>query len=276
MRIAVLAVAALTLAAPQAALAQDRERTLADIRQELSVLYVEVQKLKRELSTTGGVSTPTVGGSVLDRVAAMEAELQRLTAQTESLGNRVNRVVSDGTNRIGDLEFRLCELEAACDVSTLGDTSTLGGAQEGAALTAPAPEPTGTPSTEMAVGEESDFNAAKAAFDAGDFAGAVQKLTAFNTAYPGSPLAPEAEVMRGKALAQQGDTREAARAYLAGFSANPAGPRAPEALHLLGAALGTLGQTEQACITLAEVGARFPGQPAAASAQADMAKLGCS
>ncbi len=33
-------------------LAQDQ--TLADIRQELSVLSVEVQRLKRELSTTGG------------------------------------------------------------------------------------------------------------------------------------------------------------------------------------------------------------------------------
>ena len=36
--------------------AQNRDETLADIRQEMSVLYVELQKLKRELSTTGGVS----------------------------------------------------------------------------------------------------------------------------------------------------------------------------------------------------------------------------
>ena len=36
------------------AMAQDAE-TLADVRQELTVLFVEVQKLKRELSTTGAV-----------------------------------------------------------------------------------------------------------------------------------------------------------------------------------------------------------------------------
>ena len=37
--------------------AAQSDQTLADIRQELSVLYVEIQKLKRELSTTG---TPSV------------------------------------------------------------------------------------------------------------------------------------------------------------------------------------------------------------------------
>ena len=87
------------------------DETLADVRQELTVLYVEVQRLKRELSTTGAASVNTGGNSVLDRVNAMESELQRLTSKTEELENRINRIVSDGTNRIGDLEFRLVELE---------------------------------------------------------------------------------------------------------------------------------------------------------------------
>ena len=94
----------LSLAMPLPLAAQDP--TLADIRQELSVLFVEVQKLKRELSTTGGVST-NIGGDTLQRVDLIEAELQRLTAKTENLEFRIGRVVSDGTNRIGDLEFRL-------------------------------------------------------------------------------------------------------------------------------------------------------------------------
>ena len=106
--------------------AQDREQTLADIRQELSVLYVEIQRLRRELSTTGGVNSNLSGTNVLERVDSLEAEVQRLTAANEALTNRVDRIVSDGTNRIGDLEFRLVELEGG-DLSTLGENVVAGG-----------------------------------------------------------------------------------------------------------------------------------------------------
>jgi hypothetical protein len=104
--------------------AQEQTQTLADIRQELTVLHVEIQRLKGELNTTGGVSAGGGGGTVLDRVNALEAQLTRLTAKTEELQFRIDTVVKDGTNRVGDLEFRLCELEADCDISTLGETST--------------------------------------------------------------------------------------------------------------------------------------------------------
>ena len=49
------------MAMPVAVGAQPRTETLADIRQELTVLHVEIQKLKRELSTTGGAATATGG-----------------------------------------------------------------------------------------------------------------------------------------------------------------------------------------------------------------------
>ena len=256
---------------PLTAAAQDQQ-TLADIRQELTILHVEMQKLKRELSTTG---TPTVqvgGNSVLDRVAAMESELQRVTAQTEQLQNRVNQIVIDGTNRIGDLEFRLVELEGG-DVSKLGQTSTLGGGAPVTGAVAPTPV---QPVTELAVGEDADLKAAKAALAAGDNAKAANLLNGFSTTYPGSPLAADAELSRGIALEGLGDTRESARAYLASFNADTGGPLAPDALFRLGAALGKLGQTQQACITLAEVGVRFPAAPSVAQAQAEMSRLGCS
>jgi hypothetical protein len=51
---------ALILAGP--ALAQDRTQTLADIRQELSVLYVELQRLGQELNTTGGAGGTGASG----------------------------------------------------------------------------------------------------------------------------------------------------------------------------------------------------------------------
>ena len=67
----------------------------------------------------------------------------------------------------------------------------------------------------------------------------------------------------------------AARAYLDAFSGAPDGPRAPAALLKLGAALGLLGQAQEACVTLGEVGTRFPTAPEAVEATTAMRSLGC-
>ncbi len=260
---------------PVRALAQD-DQTLADIRQELTVLFVEIQRLKRELSTTGAPGVTVGGTSVLDRVNAMEAELQRLTSQTEELEFRVDRIVRDGTNRIGDLEFRLLELEGG-DVSQLGETTTLGGGEMPQVPATGAALPTDTEGeTELAVGEEADFKAAAAAAETGDYQQAVTLLNGFNEAYPGSPLAPRAALLRGLSLKELGDTREAARAFLESYTISPDGAVAPDAVLELGTALGKLGKTREACVTLGEVAVRFPASTAVASAQTEMLALGCS
>nr|WP_321254905.1 tol-pal system protein YbgF [uncultured Ruegeria sp.] len=274
MRIAGWVLAAVVLTAGVAK-AQDQQ-TLADIRQELTVLHVEIQRLKREFSTTGSPAPNLSGSSVLERVDAIEAELQRLTRQTEKLNQRIQSVVTDGTNRIGDLEFRLVELEGG-DLSTLGETSTLGGETATDVAVAPAPiEPTNSGQGELAVGERADFDAASQALADGDFQSAADGFAQFDTSYPGSPLAPEAHLKRGQALEGLGDTREAARAFLASFTGDSEGAFAPEALFELGAALGRLGQTDQACITLGEVGVRFPSSSTVSDATQEMASLGCS
>ncbi len=276
MRNLVLALAALVVFGPGRLAAQDAQ-TLADIRQELTVLHVEVQRLRRELSTTGAANVTLTGASVLERVAAIETELQRLTAQTEQVSHRIDRVVTDGTNRIGDLEFRLVELEGG-DVSQLGETTTLGGDPtvapgdaSGGGVVIPS-----TPTEELAVGEEADFQIASKALADGEYQKATELFASFEQSYPGSPLAAEANLNRGKAFDGLGDTREAARAYLASFTANANGPVAPDALFELGAALGRLGQADQACVTLGEVGVRFPGSGAATSAQQEMINLSCT
>lgn len=251
---------------------QDRAETLADIRQELNVLYVDIQRLRRELATTGAPQG-TGGGSVLERVDAIERALQQLTGKTEQLEFRIGRIVEDGTNRIGDLEFRLVELEGG-DVSQLGTTTTLGG--EVPASTPAAPLPATSPEAQLAAQELTDFQQAQKAFDAGDFHTAADLFGQFNVAYPGGPMAVRADLRRGQSLSAIGDTREGARAYLAAFSANQTGEDAPEALFLLGEALGALGSPSEACVTLGEVGARFPASPFAGDAQAEMQALGCS
>ncbi len=247
--------------------------TLADIRQQLGTLYKDVQGLRSELSTTGALTTGSVGNTPLDRLNAIESELTRLTGKTEELEFRINRITTDGTNRIGDLEFRLCEIEEGCDIGALGDTPSLGGVDSAAQVPTAAPAPAQMP--QLAVGESQDYQRAQEALASGDFRSAADLLAAFSATYPGSPLTEDAALMRGRALDGLGDTANAARAYLEAFSGNPDGTSAPEALFRLGNALGGVGQVQDACVTLNEVAVRFPTSPFVADAANSRVTLAC-
>lgn len=278
---AVMIVAALSTAP---LLAQDRAQTLADIKADLTALMAEFTALKGELVASGAAATGAAGGDALQRLDAIEAAIARLTAQAEAVEIKVNRVIADGTNRLGDLEYRLCEATEGCDPSTLGETPPLGG---DAGTTAALPPADGTGDSlpdagagagvgaELAIGERRDYDRAIALMEAGDFAGAAAGFGTFVQTYPGSPLTQEVQFKRGEALAQTGDTAGAARAYLDAFTADEAGEFAAEALLKLGTSLGSLGQGPDACLTLAEVDNRYPGSVQAQDAKTAMAGLGC-
>ncbi|SMY06610.1 tol-pal system protein YbgF [Flavimaricola marinus] len=272
-RNALLAVVAMVglLAGPAAA----QDQSLADIRQKLSILYVEIQSLRNELNTSGLATTSISGNSSLERLDAIEAELQRLTSKTEELEFRINRITVDGTNRIGDLEFRLCELEEGCDIGMLGDTPSLGGVDSAAVVPTPQDAPS-TDGPQVALSEQIDFDGAQQKLVDGDFQGAADSFTTFVQAYPAGPLTSEAYYLRGQALESLGEMSAAARSYLDGFSGDPEGPLAADALFKLGTSLAALGQVSDACVTLAEVPLRFPGSEAMVDAQSAMRELGCS
>jgi tol-pal system protein YbgF len=260
------------MAAPTgAAFAQDQ--TLADIRTELTGLYGDLNALRGELVASGQSGQAFAGATPLDRLNTIEAELTRLTSKTEDLEFRITRIIRDGTNRIGDLEFRLCELEAGCDIGSLGATPSLGGVDVEPTVPALETPLAGGPS--LAIGEQEDFTRAQEALASSDFRGAVDLLATFNETYPGSPIAADAHLLRGQAYEQMGETTNAARAYLAAFTGNPEGPLAPAALTKLGQSLAALGQQQDACVTLGEVGTRFPGAPEAGEARQAMVNLGC-
>jgi tol-pal system protein YbgF len=259
---------------PVPALAQDRAETLADIKAELSVLMGQFTALKQELVASGAAATGAAGGDALQRLDAIEAELVRLTAKTEAVELQVKSVVADGTNRLGDLEFRLCEVTEGCDPATLPETPVLGGdAGVPLAPVTPATPPADGP--EMALSEQADFDRAREVLASGDFRGAADLLATYAQSYPGGPLIQEAHLLRGDALGQLGETADSARAYLEAFSGKPDGPLAGQALVKLGQALGALGQVPEACVTLNEVSVRFPGSADAAAAQTARQGLGC-
>lgn len=285
-------------ASPSQAKPKPDRQTLADIQADLNRVKAEVEGLKQELQPTGTtVINLPAGSAVPDQINAIEAELQQLTAQTEALQNRINRVVTDGTNRIADLQFRLTDALGG-DTSKIGKATPIGGgtmpaagaaagAGAGAAATgttaaAPAAgsggdatDQSGQSGPPLAVGEQADFDKAKAAYEANDFKKAADLFASFAQTYTGGQLTGEALYMRGQALSRMGDTANAARAYLNSFSSYPKGPKAPDALTKLGVSLGKLGQTKDACTTLGQVSVRYPSSGAVVDAAQAMQSLGC-
>jgi tol-pal system protein YbgF len=256
------------------AFAQSSPETLADIKVQITSLAAQFNALKSELVASGAVSSGAAGGDALQRLDAIEAELARLNGRTEEIQLRLNRVVQDGTAQLGDLQFRLCELEEGCNVLDLPDL-TLGGPAPVASIEPTQPDVPVAGGAELALGEQADFDRAQEVLGTGDFRGAEALFATFTQSYPGSPLTQAAQLRRGDALNSLGETSNAARSYLEAFSGAPDGTLAGEALLKLGQGLGVLGQQQDACVTLAEVGVRFPGSIDATNAQVSMQGLGC-
>jgi len=270
------------LVSPWAVQAQD-EQTLADIRQELQFLYAEIVNLKRELSTTGNATQSANNGPALQRVNALENEMRRITGSIETKQNWIERVVVDGTNRVGDLEFRLCELEDGCNELDLDRTAPLGGKIPDRQVATTGGQTVTQTQTTSAVdtsgatdSEKSTFGRAMAAFEAQDFASASNQFDTLIANFPGGPLTGEAHFWKGASQAGLGDWGTAARSFLESFSGTPQGTKAPEALYRLGISLRELGQIEEACLMLAEVPIRYPSAAILGEAAAERTALGCS
>lgn len=231
-------VLALVLAGP----VQAQEMTLADIRGDLAILSQQLETLREEMSATGNTGLTTRdAASALVRIDELNADLRAALGRVEALEIKVRQVIEDGTRRIGDMEFRLTELEGG-DPTLAANTVPLGGTES---------------QSETISQERQAFNAAKKALDEGDGAGASVQLAAFLSNYPDGPLTSEVRYLQGEALAMSGDFQNAARAYLSGFSGAPDSPFAPLSLFGLSVSLFQLGQAEQACLTLAEIQIRY-------------------
>ena len=229
---------ALALAGP----VQAQEMTLADIRGDLAILSQQLETLRAEMSATGNTGLTTRdAASALVRIDELNADLRAALGRIEALEIKVRQVIDDGTRRIGDIDFRLTELEGG-DATLTGNTTPLGGTET---------------QTEVISQERQAFNAAKKSLAEGDGASASAQLAAFLSTYPDGPLTSEVRFLQGEALVMSGDYQNAARSYLSGFSGAPDSAFAPLSLFGLSVSLFELGQSEQACLTLAEIQIRY-------------------
>lgn len=275
-------VAALLMSAALALPVAAQQPTLADLRAQLSTLRTDLQSLRGELIASGAAGFEAAGGdTAIDRMNGMESQLARLTGQIEQLQNRINRIVEDGTRRIGDIEFRLCEMDETCDLGALttpelGGLATGGAASPQVAPAQPAPNvATDDHGAATTAAEQADFDLANAALNAGEFQRAATLFGQVAERHAGGPLTAEALYLRGAALDSAGDPRAAAAAWLEGFAAAPDGPHAPASLLGIARVIAADGDPTAACLYLAEIPARFPGHDAAAEAERRMTVLDC-
>lgn len=247
------------------ALAPAQADTVADLRAELTALSGVVADLARELSSGSVEAQPDFDGALIDRVERIRDELARLTGRAEELEFRIRRTIDEASNRLGDLEFRMTELEGG-DTSALPPTRPLdGGVQPSDSNDAP----------QLAAGEQSAFDTARTLAEEGDHDAAADALKQFLEFYPGSPLGADASILLGEMHRARGAETDAARVYLNLYLADPDGEDAPRALLALGESLGRLEQREEACIMLDELLDRFATSPQAAEASEARARLAC-
>ena len=242
--------------------------SLADVRQDLAALLQELQGLQAELDTTqtAGALPQT---SLLDKIAAIEFELKRLTRTTERLEFRIEQVVRDGTRRVGDLEFRVCELENSCIYENLGSTLPLGGVPKPVA-------PSVDPAPATTVTERGDFDRAQESFDKGDIETAKQMVAEFLATYPSGPLSQQAMMLMGASQQALGNYKEAVRAYLEAYSIDTTSDVAGDSLLQLAVSLTSLDQRDAACITYSEVIMKYPESDQAQAALSSRTDLACS
>lgn len=274
-------------AAPEAATAADAApRTLADLRADLRAVGADLRALRAELNASGAEGFRAAGGdSAIDRMNAMEREITRLTGDTERLRHRIDRIVRDGSNRIGDIEFRLCEMEDGCDLGALtttqlgdldGGGAALMGSAFDAAPSAPASAGNGGPTGALTGQEQADLDRARTALESGDFPRAAELFGGFAATHAGSPAATEALYLQGAALDSAGDPKGATGAWLQAFAAAPTGPRAPDALLGLSRVSVVGRPATEGCVYLDELTSRFPGTPQADEAARRSASAGCA
>lgn len=238
--------------------------SLAQLRSEISALSALVADLAANMSSGSGGAAQTQGfdGSMIDQVDRIREELTNLTARAETLEFRIRSVVDDASNRIGDMEFRLTELEGG-DTSALPPTPPLGGG--GVTTSGGVSDPAQAP--QLAAGEQSAFDGARRLLNEGDTDAGKSALSVFLETYPGSPLAAQASTLLAQAQRDSGAESDAARTWLNLYLANPEGSDAPHALLELGNSLAQLGQQAEACVMFEELFTRFPDAPQAPDAR---------
>lgn len=192
--------------------------------------------------------------ALTDRVADLEASLQRLNAANESLTYDLDRsrkaldAARADNGKVMD-RLRVLEEEAAAQAAA---------EQEEQAAAAEAPDVA--------------FARARQLMLDGDYAGAETGFQRFVDLHGDAPQGPEAQYWLGKTLTARGAHADAATAYIGAIRGWPKTTWAPDAVVELSRSLIALKKPVDACKTLDELPRRYPKPSAAVAGRAGAAR----
>lgn len=238
-------------------------------------------------ATTTGTPATTPVADLLSRMDSVEAQIARLTAQSE-----VN------TNKLAQLEARIAALSAAgaAPAASAGATAatTLAPASSGTTAATPAPATATTPASATPRAATTPPRPATAAApsaqrlaavraiekpktdDAGDdeysygyrlwdakfYPEAQQQLKLFLDKYPRHARVSYARNLLGRAFLDEGKPRDAAQWFLLNYNESKTGDRAPDSVVFLAESMKRLGDTKRACVALSLFASDFPREAA--------------
>lgn len=214
----------------------------------LTTLFANAQAPIIDASQSSGGSrnkpAATAAGDMYMQVQALQQEVMELRGLVEEQAHQIETLKQQSLDRYNDLDRRLGQPQGAAMAAPAAAAPSAAAADapiSASAMSAPAAAPAMAPLTspagmETAKPEEYEaYQVAYAKLKGQDFTGAIKAFTAFNTAYPSSPLAANSHYWLGKAYLQPPqDLNKAQQAFAKVVGDHPQHNKAPDALYELG------------------------------------------
>ena len=227
----------------------------------------------------GPATTPMT--DLLARMDAVEAQIARVTAQSEQNANRLSQLetkvaaanppppaiappaVAPSAEAPSAAPPPLAAAEPARAASTPRSAPVRGGpaaAEKPSASRMQAVRAIEKPQT--ADPGDDEYSYGYRLWDAKFYPEAEQQLKMYLQKYPHHPRVGYARNLLGRVYLDEGDPREAAKWFLQNYQADKKGPRAPDSLLYLARSMKQLGDTQRACIALSEFAANYAAEAA--------------
>jgi len=237
--------------------------TPGDLPKSLQAQQERITRLEAQMQNQGVIG-------LLNQIEALKAEVARLRGfqeeqayQMEVAEKRVKDLFMDLDTRLNQVK----ELASRPTTPTQADAIRLQPAQTLASVPASAPR------ADDPEAESRAYSAAHALVKGGKYLEAVQAMRAFQEAYPGGSLAPNAVYWMGFSQVNLGDFPAAATSYQKLIDEYPTSSKAPDAMLSLARARIQSNELAQARTTLEQLIAKHPTSKAAATGKKLLATL---